>query len=115
MRKLIFFIPFILFAEGLLHPDSPKNRDHSSLGFGVAGAVAISNGVFYVGQTGSSLNNGSVYIYSPNAIGGLDQDEILAPIQGEIGFDFGFDIDIKNDLMIVGSPHRANIKGRTFL
>ena len=115
MRKLIFFIPFILFAEGLLHPDSPKNRDHSSLGFGVAGAVAISNGVFYVGQTGSSLNNGSVYIYSPNAIGGLDQDEILAPIQGGIGFDFGFDIDIKNDLMIVGSPHRANIQGRTFL
>ncbi len=115
MRKLIFFIPFILFAEGLLHPDSPKNRDHSSLGFGVAGAVAISNGVFYVGQTGSSLNNGSVYIYSPNAIGGLDQDEILAPIQGEIGFDFGFAIDIKNDLMIVGSPHRANIQGRTFL
>ena len=102
-------------AEGLLHPDSPKNRDHNSLGFGVAGDLAISNGVFYVGQTGSSLNNGSVYIYSPNAIGGLDQDEILAPIQGEIGFDFGFAIDIKNDLMIVGSPHRANIQGRTFL
>jgi len=115
MRKLIFFIPFILLAEGLLHPDSPKNRDHNSLGFGVAGDVAISNGVFYVGQTGSSLNNGSVYIYSPNAIGGLDQDEILAPIQDEIGFDFGFAIDIKNDLMIVGSPHRANIQGRTFL
>jgi len=115
MRKLIFFIPFILLAEGLLHPDSPKNRDHNSLGFGVAGDVAISDGVFYVGQTGSSLNNGSVYIYSPNAIGGLDQDEILAPIQGEIGFDFGFALDIKNDLMIVGSPHRANIQGRTFL
>ena len=115
MRKLIFFIPFILFAESLLHPDSPKNRDHNSLGFGVAGDVAISNGVFYVGQTGSSLNNGSVYIYSPNAIGGLDQNEILAPIQGEIGFDFGFAIDIKNDLMIVGSPHRANIQGRAFL
>jgi choice-of-anchor B domain-containing protein len=115
MRKLIFFIPFILFAESLLHPDSPKNRDHNSLGFGIAGDVAISNGVFYVGQTVSSLNNGSVYIYSPNSIGGLDQDEILAPIQGEIGFDFGFAIDIKNDLMIVGSPHRANIQGRAFL
>ena len=115
MRKLIFFIPFILFAESLLHPDSRKNRDHNSLGFGVAGDVAISNGVFYVGQTGSSLNNGSVYIYSPNAIGSLVQDEILAPIQGEIGFDFGFAIDIKNDLMIVGSPHRANIQGRAFL
>ncbi|MBT4064233.1 MAG: choice-of-anchor B family protein [Candidatus Marinimicrobia bacterium] len=115
MRKLIFFIPFILLAESLLHPDSPKNRDHNSLGFGVAGDVAISDGVFYVGQTGSSLNNGSVYIYSPNAIGGLDQNEILAPIQGEIGFDFGFAIDINNDLMIVGSPHRANIQGGAFL
>jgi len=115
MRKLIFFIPFILLAEGLLHPDSPKNRDHNLLGFGVAGDVAISHGVFYVGQTGSSLNNGSIYIYSPNAIGGLDQDEILAPIQGGIGYDFGFAIDIKNDLMIVGSPHRANIQGRAFL
>jgi hypothetical protein len=62
MRKLIFFIPFILLAESLLHPDSPKSRDHNSLGFGVAGDVAISDSVFYVGQTGSSLNNGSVYI-----------------------------------------------------
>ena len=102
-------IPFVLLAEGLLRPDSPRNRDHNSLGFGVSGDVAISDGVFYVGQTGPSPNNGSAYIYSPNALGGLDQDEILAPIQGGIGFDFGFAIDIKNNLMIIGSPHRANI------
>ncbi|MEA1882499.1 MAG: choice-of-anchor B family protein, partial [Candidatus Marinimicrobia bacterium] len=115
MRKLIFFIPFILLAESLLHPDARKNRDHNSLGFGVSGDVAISEGVFYVGQTGSSLNNGSIYIYSSNGIGGLDQEEIMAPIQGELGFDFGYSISVHKDLMIVGAPHRTDLIGKAFL
>ncbi|MBT3479682.1 MAG: choice-of-anchor B family protein [Candidatus Marinimicrobia bacterium] len=115
MRKLIFLVPFILFAESLLHPDSPKNRDNNSLGFGIAGDLSISEGTFYIGQTGSSLNNGSVYIYSPNAIGGLDQGFIEPPIHDEVGFDFGYSIDVKNDLMIIGSPHRGNMQGRVFL
>lgn len=115
MRKLILLIPFLLMAENLRHPDSPKNRNHNSLGFGVTGDVKISEGIFYVGQTGSSLNNGSVSIYSPNKKGGLNQEEILAPFQLEFGYDFGFSIDIYKDLLVIGSPHRTNSQGKAFL
>ena len=90
-----------------MHPDDPKSRDHNSLGFGVSGDVAISEGVFFIGQTGSSLNNGSVYIYSPNALNGLDQDEIMAPIQNELGFDFGYALAVDGNWMIVGAPPRG--------
>ena len=67
MLKIVLFIPIMLLGNSLMHPDDPKSRNHNSLGFGVTGDVVISNGVFYVGQTGSSLNNGSVYIYTPMA------------------------------------------------
>ena len=73
MRKILLFIPILLFGNSLMHPDDPKSRNHNSLGFGVTGDVVISDGVFYVGQTGSSLNNGSVYIYTPNGSNGFDQ------------------------------------------
>jgi hypothetical protein len=89
MRKIILFIPILLFSSNLMHPDDPKSRNHNSLGFGVTGDVVVSGGVFYVGQTGSSLNNGSIYIYTPNALNGIDQEIIIAPINHELGFDFG--------------------------
>ena len=77
-----------------MHPDDPKSRNHNSLGFGVSGDVVISDGIFYIGQTGSSLNNGSVYIYTPNGSNGFDQKIILAPIDEELGFDFGYSFDV---------------------
>jgi len=115
MRKLLFFIPFILFAKNLMHPEDPKDRNHNSLGFGVSGDVHISEDVFYVGQTGSSLNNGSVYMYSLNELGGMDQEQLMAPIQGESGYDFGYSIDVEKNYMIIGAPHRANSNGRAYL
>jgi len=115
MKKILLFLPVFVFAGVLMHPDDPKSRDHNSLGFGVSGDVAISEGVFFIGQTGSSLNNGSVYIYSPNALNGLDQDEIMAPIQNELGFDFGYALAVDGNWMIVGAPHRAQLNGRAFL
>ncbi|MDP6032977.1 MAG: hypothetical protein QGH04_03930, partial [Candidatus Marinimicrobia bacterium] len=115
MGKLIFFIPFILLAESLLHPDSPKSRDHNSLGFGVAGDVVVSENAFFVGQSLSSLNNGSVYIYSRNSIGGMDVDQLFPPIVNEVGYDFGYAIAVKQDLMVIGAPHRAKQVGRVFI
>ena len=115
MRKIILFFPILLFSSNLMHPDDPKSRDHNSLGFGVSGDVAISEGIYYVGQTGSSLNNGSVYIYTPNALNGIDQEIIIAPIDNELGFDFGYSIDVYNDLMIIGAPHRTDLIGRAYL
>ncbi len=115
MKKLIIFIPIFLFASEMMHPEDPKSRDHNSLGFGVSGDVAISDGIYYVGQTGSSLNNGSIYIYTPNGLNGLDQDEILAPIQNELGFDFGYSVAVDGDWMVVGAPHRAHLNGRAFI
>jgi len=115
MRKIILFFPILLFSSNLMHPDDPKSRDHNSLGFGVSGDVAISEGIYYVGQTGSSLNNGSVYIYTPNALNGVDQEIIIAPIDNELGFDFGYSIDVYNDLMIIGAPHRTDLIGRAYL
>ncbi len=115
MRKILFLLPFVLLGNNLLHPEDPKERNHNSLGFGVAGEVAISEGIYYVGQTGSSLNNGSVYIYSPNGIGGMDQEEILAPIHNGLGFQFGHSVAVYNDLMIIGSPHLVDEVGRAYL
>ena len=115
MRKTIFIIPFLLFGSSLMHPDDPKSRNHNSLGFGVSGDLKISNGVFYISQTASSLNNGSVYIYTPNTKNHYDKDIILAPIDDELGFDFGYSLDVYKDFMIIGPPHRANITGRAYL
>ena len=115
MRKIILFFPILLFGSNLMHPDGPKSRNHNSLGFGVSGDITISEGVYYIGQTGSSLNNGSVYIYTPNASNDIDQEIIIAPIDHELGFDFGYSIDVYNDLMIIGAPHRTDLMGRAFL
>ena len=115
MRKLLYFIPIILFAHSFMHPEDPKERNHNSLGFGVAGDVAISEGVFYVSQTGSSLNNGSVYVYSPNSDNVMEQELILPPIQNELGFDFGYSIDVYKDILIIGAPQRADKTGRAFI
>ena len=115
MRKLFYFIPIILFAHSFMHPEDPKERNHNSLGFGVAGDVVISEGVFYVSQTGSSLNNGSVYVYSPNSDNVMKQELILPPIQNELGFDFGYSIDVYKDILIIGAPHRADKTGRAFI
>ena len=115
MRKIIFIIPFFIFGSSLMHPDDPKSRNHNSLGFGVSGDLKISNGTFYISQTASSLNNGSVYIYTPNKKNHYDKDIILAPIDDELGFDFGYSLDVYKDFMIIGAPHRANITGRAYL
>ena len=115
MKKFIFFIPFVLYSHNLMHPEDPKERDHNSLGFGVSGDLVVSDGVYYLGQTGSSLNNGSIYIYKQNALGPMDQEILIAPIDEALGFDFGYAIDVKDDLMIIGAPHRANTSGRAFL
>ena len=96
MRKIILFFPILLFGSNLMHPDGPKSRNHNSLGFGVSGDITISEGVYYIGQTGSSLNNGSVYIYTPNASNDIDQEIIIAPIDHELGFDFGYSIDVSH-------------------
>ena len=67
MKKILIFSTIFLFGFSMMmHPQDPKSRDHNSLGFGVAGDVAILKDSYLVGQTGSSLNNGSVYIYKNN-------------------------------------------------
>ena len=58
-----FLLPVLLFAENKLHDEDPKGRPHHALSYGVLGSVAINDGTVFVGQTGSSLNNGSVYIF----------------------------------------------------
>ena len=81
MKRILFFLPFILYSHNLMHPEDPKERNHNSLGFGVSGDLVVSNGVYYVGQTGSSINNGSIYIYNRNVLSGMDQEILIAPIQ----------------------------------
>ena len=63
MKIILFFIPFLLYSHNLIHPEDPKERDHNSLGFGVSGDLVVSDGVYYLGQTGSSLNNDKIFIF----------------------------------------------------
>ena len=43
------------------------------------------------------------------------QKNILAPIDEELGFDFGYSIDVNGDLMLIGAPHRTDLVGRAYL
>ncbi|MCS5653613.1 MAG: choice-of-anchor B family protein [Candidatus Marinimicrobia bacterium] len=115
MRKIILFIPLLLLGSELMHPEDPKSRDHNSLGFGVSGDVALSNGIFYVGQSGSSLNNGSVYIYTPDNKKTFIQTHIQAPIQEGLGYDFGYALDVYENTMVIGAPHRVDNIGRAYI
>ena len=115
MRKIILFIPLLLLGSELMHPEDPKSRDHNSLGFGVSGDVALSNGIFYVGQSGSSLNNGSVYIYTPDNNQNFIKTHIQAPIQDGLGYDFGYALDVYENTMVIGAPHRVDNIGRAYI
>jgi choice-of-anchor B domain-containing protein len=98
-----------------MHPEDPKSRDHNSLGFGVAGDVAILEDTYFVGQTSSSLNNGSVYIYDTNATSDLIETILEPPSDIITGYNFGYSIDALGNFMVIGSPHRTNIEGKSFL
>lgn len=116
MRKILLIIPLFLFGfKMMMHPEDPKSRDHNSLGFGVAGDVEILDGTFFVGQTGSSLNNGSVYVYNENGESKLDLVEVFPPNNLIYGYRFGHSINTLNDNLLVGSPHRTNAEGKVFL
>jgi len=116
MRKILLIIPLFLFGfKMMMHPEDPKSRDHNSLGFGVAGDVEILDGTFFVGQSGSSLNNGSVYVYNENGESKLDLVEVFPPNNLIYGYSFGHSINTLNDNLLVGSPHRTNAEGKVFL
>ena len=116
MRKIFLIIPLFLFGFSMLmHPEDPKSRDHNSLGFGVAGDVTIIDGTFFVGQTSSSLNNGSVYIYNNNGEAPLSSKEIFPPNNIINGYNFGHSIDALGDNLVIGAPHRTNSEGKVFL
>ena len=64
LRYTILLLPVLLFADNKkMHDEDPKNRPHNTLGFGVLGSVYINDDQIFIGQTGSTLNNGSVFIY----------------------------------------------------
>ena len=67
----------VLFADNKMHPEDLKNRPHYSLGYGVMGATYIDGNQVFIGQSSSSLNNGSVYIYNIAQDGNISKDEIL--------------------------------------
>ena len=116
MRKILLIIPLFLFGFSMMmHPEDPKSRDHNSLGFGGAGDVAILDGIFFVGQTSSSLNNGSVYIYNDNGEAQLSSKEIFPPNNIINGYNFGHSIDALGDNLVIGAPHRTNSEGKVFL
>ena len=67
-----------------MHDEDPKNRPHNTLGFGVLGSVYINDDQIFIGQTGSTLNNGSVFIYSKSDDGKINKDQIYPPILGTV-------------------------------
>ena len=116
MRKILLILPLFLFGFSMMmHPEDPKSRDHNSLGFGVAGDVEIYDEMFFVGQTGSSLNNGSVYIYNDVGESKLILAELFPPNALIKGYNFGHSIDALSNNLLIGAPHRTNSKGKVFL
>lgn len=116
MKKFLIFSTIFLFGFSMMmHPEDPKSRDHNSLGFGVTGDVAILNDSYLVGQTGSSLNNGSIYIYNTNESKNLLLENIFPPNNIITGYKFGHSIDALGKTLVVGAPHRTNNEGKSFL
>ena len=106
LRYILLFLPVVLFADNKLHPDAPKNRPHHTLGYGILGSTYLSSDQIFVGQTGSTLNNGSVYIYSISN-NEIIKDQIFPPIKGTVAYDFGHSISVDSNLMLIGAPSRA--------
>ena len=116
MKKIILSFTIFLFGFSMLmHAEDPKSRDHNSLGFGVAGDVAILDETYLVGQTGSSLNNGSIYIYATKENENLLSEKLYPPTNIISGYKFGHSIDALGNLLVIGAPHRTNYKGKSFL
>ena len=117
LRYAILLLPVLLFADNKkMHDEDPKNRPHNTLGFGVLGSVYINDDQIFIGQTGSTLNNGSVFIYSKSDDGKINKDQIFPPIVGTVEHDFGFSISVDGNSMIVGAPSRAgNGVGRAYI
>ena len=112
----LFLASVLLFAENNLHDESPKGRPHHTLSYGVSGSVAIYDGTVFVGQTGSSLNNGSVYVYSYDKKGALITNQIFPDFGNHVEFDFGYSVSVDGDVMIVGAPSRSEKgTGRAFI
>ena len=107
IKYILIFLPVFIFADNKLHDDYLKGRPHHTLGYGVSGAVALSDGDIFVGQTGSTLNNGSVYIYSFDSVGQLVTNQIFPNIENTIEHDFGFSISVDKNTLVVGAPSRA--------
>lgn len=105
-----------LFANNEMHPEDLKNRPHYALSYGVMGATYIDGNQVFVGQSSSSLNNGSVYIYSIAQGGNISKDEIFPNITGTVEYDFGHSISVDGDFMVVGAPSKAGDGvGRAFI
>ena len=94
IKYILIFFPVFIFADNKLHDEYLKGRTHHTLGYGVSGSVALSDGDIFVGQTGSTLNNGSVYIYSFDSVGQLVTNQIFPNIENTIEHDFGFSISV---------------------
>ena len=112
----LLFLPSLLFSNNKLHPDDPKNRPHFSLGYGVMGATYIDGDQIFVGQSSSTLNNGSIYIYDFSDNDNIVKDEIFPNISGTVEYDFGHSISVDGNFMVVGAPSKAGAGiGRAFI
>ena len=106
----------VLFADNKMHPEDPKNRPHHTLGYGVMGATFIDGSQIFVGQSSSTLNNGSVYIYDYSNKENVVVDEIFPNIEGTVEYDFGHSISVDGNFMVIGSPSKAGKgTGRAFI
>lgn len=115
-KYIIMFLPTLLFAHNEFHPEDPKNRPHHTLGYGVLGATVINGNQIFVGQTSSTLNNGSIYIYDISHEGDYLKQEVFPNIPGTVEYDFGHSISVDSNFMIVGAPSRAGDGvGRAFI
>ena len=115
-RYLFLLLPTLLFADNKLHPEDPKNRPHHTLGYGVMGATFIDGDQIFVGQSSSSLNNGSIYIYNISQDQNVIKDEIFPSISGTVEYDFGHSISVSGNFMVVGAPSKAGGGvGRAFI
>ena len=112
----LLLLPSLLFSNNKLHPDDPKSRPHHTLGFGVMGATFINGDQVFVGQSRSTLNNGSVYIYDFSDQNNTIKEEIFPNITGTVKYDFGHSISVDGNFMVVGAPSiSGDGVGRAFI
>ncbi len=77
-------------------------------------AIAVSDGMAYVGAPGYSQREGGVFVFGTNDEGAWEQQTRLAPFEASRNAQFGSSLAVANGQVWVGTPGGAGFRGTVY-